>query len=189
MVRDLWRRKLTIVGLYHPHHLTLLILENLELTLLVLMDKVDINFKNLEILLFNVMKMLDVNLGCVNMLGKAGETFMKIKSFGRYLFSLDTLRCTLNSCSSMTTTSFLSISYSLIVPLFGFGNPYIIEEIESHNTKSLVVDINIDSPWFTLNHIKRRDIKVLEDESKEKTIRKRGSLIFYGINHFMDNEV
>ncbi|PON33985.1 hypothetical protein PanWU01x14_348230 [Parasponia andersonii] len=145
MIKDLWRRKTAKVGLHHPYHLILLILENSKLALLVLMDGVYI--RNLEMLLLGVVKMLDIKLDNVDALDEASERFMKIKSLGMCLFRLGTLRSKLNNCSSMTSISFLSIPYSLVVTLFGFGNPFIVEETESHKTKSLVIDLSINSPW------------------------------------------
>ncbi|PON59521.1 hypothetical protein PanWU01x14_158790, partial [Parasponia andersonii] len=109
------------------------------------------------------------------------------------LFSMSILSSTFSGslCSRarMTTISFLLSSPTLIMFLFGFGDLFVVEETESHETESLIIDFNVNSPWFAFCFIKWWDIQVLEDASKEDTVRKRGFPILYGVNHLMDNAV
>ncbi|PON44155.1 hypothetical protein PanWU01x14_268990, partial [Parasponia andersonii] len=91
----------------------------------------------------------------------------------RGFFSINAPRNAFSSFST-TTASFLLSARSLIISLLGFGHPFIVDEIESHDTENIIVNLNVDGLWFTFGLIEWWYVKILEYTSKEETIKKRG---------------
>ncbi|PON31650.1 hypothetical protein PanWU01x14_368220, partial [Parasponia andersonii] len=137
---------------------------------------------------FCVIQVLDVKLNGVEAFRQAVESISGVKLLSKSLLRTSTVKSTFNTFST-TTTSFSLSARSLIMSLLGFGHPFIVDKIESHETESLIVDLNVDGPWFTFSLIEWWNVEVLEDASKEETIRKKESLILYGIHHLMNNEI